>query len=1315
MNSLAHGPKYYSWLPNHQIWKHKGEEYRIYGGGGWEWVSQNRKRKLLDPITKDERAAKIRKFEKTFDLALKRKLSKKHKMALQEKKLKMSKSGEAQPSSTSQTRVGSTVSTAKSRGGPMVNANQIGVNTGQTQVATSVKTPLLANSTSAPAAKILNTATVAGQSLTTTVSSSGQIVSTSATTGHLATNTVVPSTNSITTTAACITTNVVTSHLSVSTGVSPTKGLTNTTSGGQSLVTTSSLPNQKITYETPGQTSCSTLPPSQTTLLSTAQNVVTSQIPSSQERVSTTMSTGQHTNTTVQTTLTPVNTVATSATLLTQQQATSTSVIPIATTTATGSGGSREAKIIPTSMVGDGRPSPVKTLPLTSTIAPPTMTPPIHPEASTASSNVPLVAPPVQSSIPTITSTVTSSTVAVCSTSTVMATNTNNSEATSSNASVSIRGQSCTPSKVSIQSTSTSNPLVTTCNATVEATTVLPMSSTTNTRMSPVTTAILPILLTTNTTMSPVTTTVLPMSSTTNTSMSSEPTTVLSTSSTTNTTMSSNVTLLNANVSTTYCTLPPVSSTLPAMIFDEPAETPPPIVVNVPSNTSMASSVAGLDTCVPDASVSSDESAGNNCGRLNEEPATNKLCTSDPSVDMLEKNNTDNTSSSQTLCAISDSDTKDKPLDSNTDKNINDIQSSHSTQPISLSSVAALPLNQSAAQCRGAEESMDVDTVDNNRPPVKSLGTTVDGCDKAMLEGKITSDIQVVVKDGREDEEQSSLNDNKDVTSGKSDATNENCATVENMQVDDPKDNDTNRDELTTSGHGGGSNAKPTINTEIQTGTSSQVQDKVKNIIPNDNKPTTASNTDEPTSVSSNAAIAKTPEQNTPTSTSTQVTQSTSSATQDTASQVSTTTSQVSASAPQSAVSTSKPPTSQVTTSQVTTSQVPGKSLNSSASQNVAAPSQVPTSASQSTTAALSSVSTVRIETTGGVGLNNLTPEKVLKFIADELMKESDAGKALLTGVAASISTSEGKVIIKPEPTATSTAGVKGEPIKPVSMMTTPGVQSSAPVRLILQTVPGHTVVPGGIPTSRIQVLKTGPQVVHTGVSQGKPLTPIAPAQRIVISNLPSGTVLGSQGQLLAKQGQVLGAQNISGTKVIRMTIPRAKGSTPVASTAKVVTPSKPSTPATTTSSKAPVTPKAPTPTVTLKPAMDNFPMRHPVIKDPKILINMNLKKWKRRSSRKSIFVVDKNVVRSLARKGGLKEVQGFHYNTKWNSLNYPQDFPRPSFMTAWRYRTQSIRTLAAAAIQTRILNASMKWDEMNIRPPRGSSNTLKTSSGKHL
>jgi len=25
----------YTWIPHHQVWKQKGEEYRLFGGGGW--------------------------------------------------------------------------------------------------------------------------------------------------------------------------------------------------------------------------------------------------------------------------------------------------------------------------------------------------------------------------------------------------------------------------------------------------------------------------------------------------------------------------------------------------------------------------------------------------------------------------------------------------------------------------------------------------------------------------------------------------------------------------------------------------------------------------------------------------------------------------------------------------------------------------------------------------------------------------------------------------------------------------------------------------------------------------------------------------------------------------------------------------------------------------------------------------------------------------------------------------------------------------------------------------------------------------------
>lgn len=552
-----------------------------------------------------------------------------------------------------------------------------------------------------------------------------------------------------------------------------------------------------------------------------------------------------------------------------------------------------------------------------------------------------------------------------------------------------------------------------------------------------------------------------------------------------------------------------------------------------------------------------------------------------------------------------------------------------------------------------ANEKMDVDGLD-------SVGTKEDS--------KMESNLPVVEKVTREEKDVADSRDHKDealssskndTTSESTDVTTEKEAVVEKMEVDDPKEPpaETNED--------GSSSNEHTSVTKEQIPTSADV------------------------------TIGKQQNESSVSTASSELIKSTSSQTN--ATHVSATVSQVSTST--SIASASQNPTTTTSSSHTVAAKVPANTSQPAASQ--ASVSQGSAAPSRTTTASIpSSVSTVRIETSG-IGLNNLTPEKVLKFIADELMKESDAGKALLTGVAASISTSQGKVIIKPEPAATSVTGVKSstDPVKSVAMMQSG--QISSPVRLILQTVPGHPGIPG--------VLKNTPQVVHTGVSQGKPLTPIAPAQRIVISNLSSGTVLGSQAKVLA-------SPNLPGTKVIRMTFPRGKGPASLVSSSKVTTVNK-AVPASTVTSKTVVTPKSsPTPSQTTntpaKPVMESFPMRHAVIKDPKELINLSLKKWKRRCSRKSVFVLDKNMVRALARRGGLKEVQGFHYNTKWNSLNYPQDFPRPSLLTAWRYRTQSIRTLAAAAIQTRILNASMKWDEMNIRPPRGSSNTLKTSSG---
>ena len=1126
-------------MPNHQIWKHKGEEYRIYGGGGWEWVSQNRKRKLLEPITKDERAKKIKKFEKTFDEALKRKLSKKHKIALEAKKVKVSKPGEAQPNSTSQARVGTTGSTARARGGATVNVSRIGVSTAAQATKTLVANTVakIASSTVVPAVQVVTASTVAGKSPVTTVRPSGQT--------QITTSTSVTSAPLLSKTSGQ-TTSVVTSPMVATAAGQPLVGI------GSPTITT-------------GGTISS---------LSGTTTVVTGQVPSSQENISTTMPTSQSqiTNT--------VNTVQTVTTPVTQVKPTAeapTSIIPIPA--ASNSGVSQET-VSSTASAPSGT-SVTTTMPDKSTTLqiPPTTFPPINPEGSTTTSGVDT--PPVQSSKPII----------VSSTKAASRTTTDNASATTS-------------ADVTVTATHPSLTETATSNLPVNSSTYLPTTSdTSSTNVSisvsnPSTTAS-NAPTTTCHSLSEVTA-ASPVHLTTSTSSATE----------------TGVTVLNSNVSTTYCTLPPVSSTLPAVIFDEPKETSSSSITIVPSSTKMTSVSTSQNSivktapspCASGMQLSSDKPTSNNCGDAGNEHTPK------------------NTPSSVKLS--------------------DDLVNNHSDGNSNVMSGAPSQILHSTPRS------------DNKANPVSSDGKQADG--KTLRDATSPQDLS---SSNKNETLSCSMTDTDKANESSSNTAVKDSVAVEKMEVDDAEkqSNDTG---LATS-----------LESDNTTRPLAVGQDVNKNI--------PSSNANEPIS-----------------STSSQVSQPTSSqpsATQKPASQVSATTTQISVAATTSQVSVSQVSASQATASQVlaTVSQMPAKCTQVSSTQVAATSSQV--SASQSTVITPSSMSTVRIEASAGMGLNNLTPEKVLKFIADELMKESDAGKALLTGVAASISTSEGKVIIKPEPATTSTDGSKSDQAKQGS------AQTSTPVRLILQTVPGHSVLPGSIPSSRIQVLKNGPQVVHTGVSQGKPLTPIAPAQRIVISNLPSGTVLGSQ---------VLGAQNIPGTKVIRMTIPRAKGSTPVASSPKVVTTGKSSTP--TATLKTPVTPKVLT-QATTKTVTENFPMRHAVIKDPKALININIKKWKRRCSRKSIFVLDKNMIQSLARRGGLKEVQGFHYNTKWNSLNYPQDFPRPSLMTAWRYRTQSIRTLAAAAIQTRILNASMKWDEMNIRPPRGSSNTLKTSSGKAM
>ena len=136
-------------------------------------------------------------------------------------------------------------------------------------------------------------------------------------------------------------------------------------------------------------------------------------------------------------------------------------------------------------------------------------------------------------------------------------------------------------------------------------------------------------------------------------------------------------------------------------------------------------------------------------------------------------------------------------------------------------------------------------------------------------------------------------------------------------------------------------------------------------------------------------------------------------------------------------------------------------------------------------------------------------------------------------------------------------------------------------------------------------------------------------------------------------------------------------------------------------------------PPQTAKPLVqEKHPSLQPIVRDPSALLKGRLAKWPLRHCIKSLFKLQKHELRKLARKAGMKEVVGFLYSSRATGVNWPAGIPRPSFKVAWRFRTQSLKTLAGAGLQLMILHACLKWDEINVRPPRGTANTIYTSSG---
>lgn len=94
------------------------------------------------------------------------------------------------------------------------------------------------------------------------------------------------------------------------------------------------------------------------------------------------------------------------------------------------------------------------------------------------------------------------------------------------------------------------------------------------------------------------------------------------------------------------------------------------------------------------------------------------------------------------------------------------------------------------------------------------------------------------------------------------------------------------------------------------------------------------------------------------------------------------------------------------------------------------------------------------------------------------------------------------------------------------------------------------------------------------------------------------------------------------------------------------------------------------------------------------------------RSKRRNMLILPQHELRRLARLGGRMAVNGYHHLAKPNQQVWPYQCSRPLFKTCWLYRTVNLRSLAAAALQLRIIWACLRWDDMQVKPP--------ANDGKH-
>lgn len=96
----------------------------------------------------------------------------------------------------------------------------------------------------------------------------------------------------------------------------------------------------------------------------------------------------------------------------------------------------------------------------------------------------------------------------------------------------------------------------------------------------------------------------------------------------------------------------------------------------------------------------------------------------------------------------------------------------------------------------------------------------------------------------------------------------------------------------------------------------------------------------------------------------------------------------------------------------------------------------------------------------------------------------------------------------------------------------------------------------------------------------------------------------------------------------------------------------------------------------------------------------------------KSLLFLAPYEFRRLGRAGGLLEVTGFSYNCKVNNIIWPFGLtPRPTFRTIWLYRSHNMESFHTVAMQLRIFWSSVRWDDLQAKPPVHGANTITTEN----